>query len=143
MGVQWGLTCVAVDPETGKTLAVDLQFLPYNKRTAQVITPHVVQRMVPGGTMITDCWRAYREAAQVQHLTVNHNEGFKDKESGVHTNNVEGIHGCIKKDAHAQFSRLPYLTKDGSPYYLDLLVWRANVRLQGKHFFYSWCNALW
>ena len=49
--IQWGLTCVEVDPVTNKTLAVDLQFLPYNKRTAKVITPLVFQRMVPGGSM--------------------------------------------------------------------------------------------
>ena len=39
------MQCVEVDPETGKTVAVDLQFLPYNKRSANQITPLVVQRM--------------------------------------------------------------------------------------------------
>ena len=102
--------------------------------------------MKPGGTIITDCWKAYpaaAEAANVTHFTVNHSKGFKDYETGHHTNNVEGIHGVIKRDARAQFNRLPYLNKDGDSYYLDLLVWRANARLEKQHLFRSWCTALW
>ena len=93
VGVQWGLTCVSIDPDSKKTLAVDLQFLKFNKRDSNNITPLVVQRMLSGGTMFTDMWKAYPKAAEeagVTHLTVNHNEGFKDHETGVHTNNVEG-----------------------------------------------------
>ena len=123
-GIQWGLTIVEVDKITKKTTAVDLQFLPYNCRSAEVITPVIVQRMMPGGTLSTDCLHAYRtatQAAEVTHLTVNHSETFRDPDTGVHTNNVEGIHGVIKKDARRQFGRLPYLTEDGQTYYLDLL----------------------
>ena len=53
-GVQWGLTVVEVDPLTNKTLSVDLQFLPYNRRDSNNITPLIVQRMEPGGTIVTD-----------------------------------------------------------------------------------------
>ena len=54
-GVQWGFMMVEVDPETNKTTAIDLQFLPYNKRTIQQLTPMIAQRMAPGGEMTTDC----------------------------------------------------------------------------------------
>ena len=92
-GVQWGLTCVSVDPSTMKTLQVDLQFLPFNKRNSNNIMPLVVQRMQEGGTMWTDKWKAYPKAAEeakVIHETVNHSKEFKDHVTGVHTNNVEG-----------------------------------------------------
>ena len=78
-GIQWGLTIVEVDEVTKKTTAVDLQFLPYNCRSAKGITPLIVQRMMPGGTLSTDCWRAYRaatQAAEITHFTLNHSETF-------------------------------------------------------------------
>ena len=45
----------------------------------------------------------------------------------------------IKKDAHQQFGRLPYLTSRGETYYLDLLVFRANARLYNVNLF----QAFW
>ena len=91
-GVQWGLTGVEVDPVTGKTLAVDLQMLPYNRRDVDAILPRIVQRMKIGGTVTTDYWKAYDasvKAAGCTHLKVNHSKHFVN-EFGVHTNNVEG-----------------------------------------------------
>ena len=58
-------------------------------------------------------------------------------------NNVEGIHGVIKRDARRQFGRLPYLTGDGQPYYLDLLVLRANTKLKKAPIIKAFCAALW
>ena len=63
--------------------------------------------------MTTDCWRAYpaaAAAAQGTHRTVNHGHAFKDPELGAHTNNMEGIHGVLKRDTYRQFGCLPYLT---------------------------------
>ena len=80
--------------------------------------------MKAGGTIFTDYWKAYpiaAKAAKCFHKTVNHSEGFINKETGVHTNNVEGIHATLKKDARKQLSRLPYLTTEGQPYYIDLV----------------------
>ena len=146
LGVQWALTCVDVDPHDGHTIAVDIQFLPYNKRNTETILPKLVQRLKPGGTLTTDCWKAYpacARAAGVTHLTVNHSEHFKDPETGVHTNNVEGIHGVIKKYARAQFGRLPNLSSSGFTNYLDLLVWKANVKMAKVPLFSQWCRNLW
>ena len=145
-GVQWVLTCVNVDPITNKTLNVDLQFLPYNRRDAEQISKLVEQRMVPGGVMTTDMWRAYPHAAELamcQLYTVNHSKGFKDPVTGRTTNNCEGIHGVIKRAAHKQFGRLPYLNSTGECYYLDLLVWRENKNLEGLDVFMSYCMDLW
>ena len=144
-GVQWALTVVKVNPVTNKTEEVDIQFLPYNRRSAAQITPLVVQRMKIGGTMLTDCWKAYVAAAKeagVEHRTVNHSEGFINKDTGDHTNNVEGIHKILKKHARDQFGRLPYLTSGGKPYYIDLVCWRTNIKLKRENFWRSFCKAL-
>ena len=91
-----GIICLRGSSCHKKTLAYDIQFLPYNnKRNSNNITPLVKQRMEAGGTMTTDMWKAYplaAEAAQVTHYTVNHSKGFKNPETGAHTNNVEGVH---------------------------------------------------
>ena len=145
-GVQWGLTAMDVDINTNKTKAVNIQFLPFNKRDTATITPFVVQRMEIGGHMVTDSWGAYpgaAEAAGVSHLTVNHKNEFKNPITGACTNNCEGIHSVIKKDAQAQFNRLPYITQNGDPYYLNLVVWRANVRLRKENPFGAFCKDLW
>ena len=92
-GVQWGLTGVEVCPRTGKTLSVDLQMLPFNRRDKETIAPRIVERMKEGGTISTDCLGAYSMAAKeakCTHLTVNHSENYKDPITGCHTNNVEG-----------------------------------------------------
>ena len=63
------------------------------------------------------------------HETVNHSQNFKDPVSGVHMNNVEGIHATLEKDSRAQFGRLSSV-RNGHVYYLDLVVWRTNARLE-------------
>ena len=45
---------------------------------------------------------------------------------------ILGIHGTLKKMARAQFSRLPIISKDGEPRYLDLLMLRINKNLDLK-----------
>ena len=91
-GVQWGLTGVQIDEVTGKTLMVDLQLLPYNRRDESTIAPRIAQRVESGGTIITDEWGAYpgsARAAKCSHKMVNHSERFVGPD-GTHTNNVEG-----------------------------------------------------
>ena len=129
----------------GKSEALDIQFLPLNKRSADQITPLIVQRMKPGGTILTDCWKAYpiaAKAAKCMHKTVNHSVVFINKETGVHTNNVEGIHATLKVDARKQFNRLTFLTPDGKPYYIDLVNWRVNQGSKKNSLWLAFCRIL-
>ena len=40
-GVQWALTAIEVDPITGKSKALDIQFLPLNKRSKRLSRSHL------------------------------------------------------------------------------------------------------
>ena len=74
---------------------------------------------------------------------MNHRQEFKDPETGVHTNNVEGIHSFIKKASRQQFGRLPILSNGGETHYLDLIVWRVNASLQRVPFFKAFAKTLY
>ncbi|GFX86942.1 mitotic-spindle organizing protein 2A [Trichonephila clavipes] len=56
--------------------------------------------ILPGTTIISDCWRAYECLSDegYRHLTVNHSLTFKDPETGAHTNAIEGTWSAIKRN---------------------------------------------
>jgi hypothetical protein len=56
---------------------------------------------------------------------------FKYPETGIHTNNVEGIHMLLKKDTLRQFGRSADIDiYKGSVRYLELAQWRVNRGLE-------------
>ena len=52
-----------VDPVTAKALRLDMQFCPSNKRTIEVLSPMIQQRMHEW-VIMTDCWKAYQQVAR-------------------------------------------------------------------------------
>ena len=86
---------------------------------------HVLGRHIAEGSILhTDCWRAYGTVASIyglEHCTVNHSEGFKDGETGVHTNHVEGTNFAIKRTVPIRNRTASFL-----PLYLSEFVWRRK-----------------
>ena len=66
---------------------------PHDRRDHHTLLRLIKDRVAPGTTILTDCWRAYRALSQhgYTHLTVNHQQGFVDPVTGVHTNTCEGM----------------------------------------------------
>ena len=68
-----------------------IMVLPNNNRSATTLLPLIQQHVLPGTTVMTDEWRAYRTlpALGYQHSTVNHSVHFVDPFTGAHTQNIE------------------------------------------------------
>ncbi|KCZ77517.1 hypothetical protein H311_01468, partial [Anncaliia algerae PRA109] len=67
-----------------------------NEETLQ----NVIERYVlPGSIICTDDWKAYKNAClnnNFEHQIVNHSKFFKDPDTGVHTNTIEGNNNALK-----------------------------------------------
>ena len=99
--------------------------LPDNKRDRATLEPIILSHILPGTTVISDCWKAYDHLGAVgfQHLTVNHSLHFVDPDSGAHTNNIEGLWWQIKRQLSATHTR-----KDKWHLHLTAYMWRQHHR---------------
>ena len=67
-------------------------------RSADTLIPVIKQNVLPGTTIISDCWKAYcrLEEEGYLHQTVNHSKEFVNKNTGAHTNTTESTCRAIK-----------------------------------------------
>lgn len=68
-------------------------------RTANTLVSIINENILPGTTIISDCWKAYSSlnSEGFTHLTVNHSVNFVDPETGAHTNTIESTWRALKK----------------------------------------------
>ena len=61
-------------------------------------TAHMSARILPGTTILSDCWKAYSLLVDegYVHETVNHSIEFVS-DAGVHTNTIESCWNSVKK----------------------------------------------
>ena len=68
-------------------------------RCASTLEEVIGRHILPGSIVHTDLWKGYSGLSSnlsLEHRTVNHLIGFKDHETGVHTNTVEGTNYALK-----------------------------------------------
>ena len=65
--------------------------VPVNDRTSETLLALNRLHVLPGTTVISDCWKAYDSLKDegFEHLRVNHSLNFVDPETGAHTNTIE------------------------------------------------------
>jgi transposase-like protein len=98
--------------------------VPVEKRDAQTLREVIKAHVLPHSRIQTDLWKGYEWLEQdpdYTHQTVNHSIEFKNSETGVHTNIVEGTNGAIKRRISVR-NRV----RVGIEGHLDEFVWRRK-----------------
>ena len=99
--------------------------IPVGRRDAATLLPIVEQFILPGSTIVSDCWRAYNALPTLgyNHLTVNHTYHFVDPDTYAHTNNVENMWMRAKMRSKREMGTKPELLES----YLIEFMWRTSV----------------
>lgn len=81
--------------------------------------------ILPGITIMSDCWRAYRCLPDhgYFHATVNHSENFADPVTGAHTQNIERLWREVRANV-PRFGRGRELYSS----YIAEFLWKRQVR---------------
>ena len=92
-------TKLNIDGSTGRTV-----WKLMKRRDRQTLQPFVESLVLSSrSVVVSDCHKGYANLSQVvRHFTVNHSIGFKNLETGKHTNKAEGCHSVIKRWIGAQ-----------------------------------------
>ena len=96
-GQKW----VVVGIERGEKTHYFVEYVPHRDRAS--LLPVITRCILPGTTIITDDWGAYRRLCrytsnmEYNHFVVVHARNFVDPTTGAHTQNVEGINSVIKR----------------------------------------------
>jgi hypothetical protein len=92
-------------------------------RDFQTIREVLSRKVKPGSILLTDIEHGYSgiEAIGVGHGIVNHSKHFKDPETGIHTNTIEGSWAGIKN-----FIPVRNRNKDSIEEHILSLIWRRQ-----------------
>jgi transposase-like protein len=106
--------------------------VPVAHRDAATLLPIIIDHVHPGTTVLSDEWRAYSTLPQhgYRHGTVNHSLHFRDPNTGIHTNTVEGMWSQAKR----KFRRMNGTSAALFETYLQEFMWRRQFGTGEKAF---------
>lgn len=114
-------------------------FVPVPKRDRETLLPIIIQNVLPGSTIITDCWKAYNTLNEHDyiHLTVNHSLNFVDPVTYANTQSIESQWWQIKRklpETHTRHERLIY--------YLAHYIFNKLAAESNQHIFIYFLNQI-
>ncbi|XP_068240034.1 uncharacterized protein [Palaemon carinicauda] len=90
-----------IDRETRETF-----FRVVEKRNAETLISALKEQVLPGTTIISDCWKGYGKVKDhdFKHFTVNHSVNYVDpNDPTVHTNTIESQWRVLKRSLLPRF----------------------------------------
>ena len=101
----------------------DFFLVPVEKRDSATLIPIILDKVKPGTTIISDCWKSYNVLTELdfEHLTVNHKYNFVDPETLAHTQNIENLWWQIKRQLPETYTKHEQLYLHLSEY-----LWRKS-----------------
>jgi transposase-like protein len=75
-----------------------IKLVQVDERTLSTLTNHITSSVNNKSIIYTDGWKGYNAIKDnfTEHCSVNHSKHYKDPETGVHTNTIEGCWSGIK-----------------------------------------------
>lgn len=111
-----------------------LYFQVVPDRTAATLLPIIRDHVLPGTTIMSDLWGAYRQIAKLDknydHQTVNHSIEFVGRD-GQCTNRIESLWNKSK----IRFKEMRGVRRFYIQQYLDEFMWRHNSMLKRNEIF--------
>jgi len=112
---QWVFGLYDTDKRVGHIQLVD-------DRSANTLIPIIQKYVLPGTTIYSDQWPAYRNLNNLGyiHSTINHSQNFVDPNTGTCTNAIEAYWSRVERHV-----RLQWLSdRDQLPLRIDEFLWR-------------------
>lgn len=95
-------------------------------RNAETLLAVLRKYVMPGTTIISDCWRAYGGIEKMpegyRHFDVNHSENFVDPVTGAHTNTIESTWQKFKSRHKQEYGTARSLLAS----YVSQFLWRKQ-----------------
>ena len=99
--------------------------VPVENRTSHTLSDIIANYVKPGSIILTDMWKGYSciqtDFDEFEHKTVNHSKNFKDPQTGVHTNTIEGTWNGLKMNIKSR-NRV----KGNIEFHLFEFIWRRQ-----------------
>ena len=109
------------------------------ERTKETLLEVIKRRILPGTTVISDCFASYKclQDEGYKHYAVNHKVTFKDPVTGAHTNTIEGSWSWIKRQLRGK-------RPVNGPFdpYLAEFMWRKRHKNDPYSLFDSFLRAI-
>lgn len=114
----------------------DHQFfcLPVINRTTETLSEEIKNYILPGTTIISDCWKAYdylNTSNEYTHLTVDHSKNFVNPVDGSNTQTIERMWRELKK-INKKYEGIP---KNKINEHVSEFIWRYNILKNAKNKF--------